>query len=90
MTQIHKTIQKQTGIIIESAISQALSETQDTTVSLPTTINTSNQNVNYASLPYTLHQTPTWHTTHPTIPHANTHQAYRHQELQTNTQSNSP
>ena len=36
---------------------------------------------------------PAWHTTHPNIPHApcvNTNPAYRHKELQTNTQSNSP
>ena len=93
MTQAHKTTQEQTGKIIKSAISQALTKSQATTVSPPTTLNTSNQNVNWASPPYNLHQTPTWHTTHPDIPHVphvNIHPAYRHQELQTNTQSDNP
>ena len=59
MTQAHKNSQEHTGKIIENAISQALTKTQDTTVSPLATLNSSSQNVNYASPLYNLHQTPT-------------------------------
>ena len=86
MTQTHKAVQEQTGKIIENAMSQALTKKQDTTISASTTLNTSNQNVNYASPPHSLYQTPTWHTTHPNIPHP----PHVNTILQMNTQSNRP
>ena len=92
MTQVHKTAEEQTSKTIENAISQVLTKTHDTTTSTLTTLNASNQNVTYASPPYNVHQTPTWHTTYPNIPHTphvNTNPTYRHQELHKNTQPDS-
>ena len=92
MAQAHKTMQEQTGKFIENAISQALTKTQDTTVPTSATLNTNTQNVTHASPPYNLHQTLTWHTTHPNMAHApnsTMHTTYGYQELQTPTQSNS-
>ena len=93
MTQAHKTTQEQMEKFIENARAQALTKTQDTTVLTPTTLNTNTPNITYASPPYNLHQTPTWHTTHSNMAHAQNgaiNPAYRYQELQTPAQSNSP
>ena len=92
MTQVLKTTQEQTGKFIEKALSQALTKTQDTTVPTSATLNTNTPNVTYTSLPYNLHQTPTWHVTHPNTAHAangTTHPAYGYQEVQTPTRANS-
>ena len=85
MTQAHNTTQDHTGKLIENAISKALSKTQDTTVSLPTTVNTSTRNITYASPTYDSHQTSSWPPSQPAIshtPHINTHPTYRHKESQ--------
>ena len=63
MAQAHKNMQEQTRKFIENAISQVLTKTQDTTVPTSATLNTNTQNITYASPPYNLHQTPTWHPT---------------------------
>ena len=63
--------------------SQALTKTQDTTVPASSTFNSNTQDVNYASPPYNLHQTPTWHTAHTNVAHTPnipTHTAYGYQE----------
>ena len=93
MAQAHKNMHKQTGKFIENAASQAITKPQETTVPTSATLNTNTQNVTYASSPYNLHQTPTWHTVHPNMEHTlngTMHPAYRYQELQTPTLSNSP
>ena len=90
MTQAHNTMQEHTGKLIENAISKALSKTQDTTTSLPTTINASARNVTYVSLTYDSQQTSSWPPTQPAMsftPHIDPHQTYNHQEPQINTQS---
>ena len=69
MAQAHKTAQEQTGKLTENAISQVLTKTPDTAVPTSTTLNTNTQNLNYASPPYNLHQTSTWHTVHPNMAH---------------------
>ena len=79
MMHIHNTMQEHRGKIIENAISQALTKTQDTTVSPPYIPSTSSWNVNYASPTYDSYQTSSWPTAHPTIshtPHINPHLAY--------------
>ena len=90
MTQAHNTAQEHTGKLIENAISKALSKTQDTTASPPNTLHASTRNATYASTAYDSHQTSSWPPAQPAIsqtPWINTHPTYKHQESQTNTQT---
>ena len=87
MTQAHNTAQEHTGKLIEIAISKALSKTQDTAASPPTTVNVSARNLTYAGPRFDSHQTSSWPSAQPTIshiPHINTHPTYRCHESQTN------
>ena len=79
MTQVHCTTQEHTGKLIEHAISKALAKTQDTTVSLPNTINTSTTYTTYESPTHDSHQTLTWPTNQQDMlftPHVDSHQTY--------------
>ena len=63
-TQAHNCVQEHTGKLIENAMSQALTKAQDTVVPSPTTVNTSIQDVNYASPSYESNWTSNWPTSH--------------------------
>ena len=65
MTQACNTVQEHAGKLIENAISQALSKTQGTTASPPTTVNASTRTINYASITYDSHQTSSLPTANP-------------------------
>ena len=86
MTLAHKTAQENTGKMIENSISQAITKTQDTTVSPPATSYTNHQNIIYTSSTYNIHSAPNWYSDNynrQNRSHGNTHPTYRHEELQT-------
>ena len=80
--QTCQTTQEQTGKFIENAISQVLTKNQNTTVPTSATLNNNTPNIKYESPPYNLHPTPTQHTDHPNMIHAQNctmHTAYSYQ-----------